>query len=518
MKNTMLKMGIALLITAVFMSGLGMGVYSAYAKPKFFAQFMDTGNKYLSEEKYEEAILEFNKAIQINGKSPAPRVGVGKGYIGLGEIEPASFVFKIAQDLDITNEELLLELIDLIKDFDPETAYEMLLKYIDAVGLENISAAIRALLDSSKELPMLPNAEPLPGVYVKPFPVRFVSEKVRIGHTFYYTLDDSEPTNTSSQYRAPIDVDSYLVIKLIGYNPAGDYTEAAVFEYQLDESILPELEAVIADARATYDNTEVGVEVGNCVEGAKEALAPLLEDCEMLVEKPILGYDEANDAFNWLTEALYEFREQIIVPTEREALRAEVEKATQLISGTSEGNNVGQYRTGAKAKFQGVLDESTAILEGLLSRQVQIDDAKARLSAAITSFNASKITEIDKIIMSTGAKVGKVTVSLLWNTVDDVDLHVTSPRGDIVYHGNQHSFSGGRLDVDRQVMSYVDNPVENIYWDSPPSGRYTVRVNVYSKRTTGSIPIKVRVIINGEAKIYELSISSGMNDICSFTY
>ena len=519
MKSNIMKIVATLLITAVVMSALGMGVYSIHAKPKFYTQFVDLGNKYLLEEKYEEAIVEFSKAIKIEARSTEARVGKAKGYIGLGDIESAISCLKEAQDLDITNEELLLEIIYLIKDIAPKSAYEILLKYVDAVGIDNISKTIRELLDSANEMPVMPIAKPAPGIYVKPVDVRFISDKARLGHAYYYTTDDSEPTETSPPYKLPFAVNGHLVIKLIGYSPTGEYTEVGIFEYDLDESMLTELERILSESQDTYDNTETGEEPGNCVEGAKEELELILEECKNVVNKPILTYDEAHDAFEKMNEALYMFREKIIVPTDRVELQKNVNTARQLYDDATEGNNeVGSYRSGSKAKIKEVLDSSTIVLEDVLSRQEQIDEAKDNLSEAIDAFKASRITETDKIFIDAGAKVGKVTVSLLWNTTDDLDLHVTNPRGNTIYYGNSSDSFGGRLDVDRQVSTYVVNPIENIYWDNPPSGTYTVKVNVFSKRTEGETPIKVRVIVNGEAKIYDLSVNTGMNNVCTFTF
>jgi len=97
-------------------------------------------------------------------------------------------------------------------------------------------------------------------------------------------------------------------------------------------------------------------------------------------------------------------------------------------------------------------------------------------------------------------------------------LHVTSPNGDTINYNNKTGRSGGRLDVDRQVNSFVENPVENIYWSNPPHGTYTVKVNMYSKRTDGNVPFRVRTIVNGEAKIYNMTINDGMTTVCTFTY
>jgi len=231
-----------------------------------------------------------------------------------------------------------------------------------------------------------------------------------------------------------------------------------------------------------------------------------------------ISVDDGTKIYESLNKALEEFRNQIIVPTERGDLEKEINKAEKLVETAVEGNAVGQYRNGAKSVLNADISIAKETLDNLVARQEDIDNAKKEMSDAISRFEAKKITEIDKIIEETGAKIGPVTVSLLWNTNDDIDLHVTSPNGDTINYNNKTGRSGGRLDVDRQVNSFVENPVENIYWSNPPHGTYTVKVNMYSKRTDGNVPFRVRTIVNGEAKIYNMTINDGMTTVCTFTY
>lgn len=512
------KIIVTILITSIIMATSSFSVYSLVAKPKYYTYFMELGAKYLQEGKYEEAILEFTKAIQIERKSTQARVGAAKGYIGLNDIDKAVSLLKEAQEIDIENKELLKEIIDLLRDIDPEAAYEILMRYVDYIGDGNISSDIRRLVESANEPPQIPKIIPEPGVYIKPITVKFESDEVRIGHTFYYTLDGTTPDRKSNMYKGPIPVKESTDINLICYNPKGKKTDVVTLQYIIDAELKNRLENIIDEAQKLLDGTQVGTEPGNCVEGAKEEFEPVIKRAKNLMEEDVISYDSANEAYIKLDQALYNFKQKIIEPTDRVALTNEVKKAKELLSTAVEGSEVGQYREGAISALQGVLVQAENTLENLLARQGEIDAMELMLKDAIDSFDAKRITEIDVIIAQTGAKIGPVTVSLLWNTTDDIDLHVTSPLGDTVYYGNKQSYSGGELDVDRQVDTFVSHPVENIYWDNPPRGTYTVRVNMFTKRSTGNVPIQVRVVINNEAEIYDLEISSGMITVCTFEY
>ena len=78
---------------------------------------------------------------------------------------------------------------------------------------------------------------------------------------------------------------------------------------------------------------------------------------------------------------------------------------------------------------------------------------------------------------------GDIQVSLTWNTVADVDLHVVEPNGTELYYGRRNSSSGGTLDIDANAACSTDALwQENVGWapQTAPSGQYTVRVDYWS--------------------------------------
>ncbi len=94
---------------------------------------------------------------------------------------------------------------------------------------------------------------------------------------------------------------------------------------------------------------------------------------------------------------------------------------------------------------------------------------------------------------------GDVQVTLTWNNVADIDLHVVDPDGFEIYFARRTSPSGGQLDYDN---THAYGP-ENIFWPpgGAPQGTYRVYVNHYS----GPNPSVYTVVVNAFGRIATFS-------------
>ena len=124
---------------------------------------------------------------------------------------------------------------------------------------------------------------------------------------------------------------------------------------------------------------------------------------------------------------------------------------------------------------------------------------------------------LDSILAEADAGEGKITVSMLWHTNDDMDLHLVTPSNHIYW--NNRNTSSGVLDIDRQVTSVVANPIENIYVDDPEAGDYEVYVVNYRDRTPDeeSTNVIVRVTIDGESRLFNVEVKDNLS-ILKFRY
>gem|GEM_PF-1119184 len=120
-----------------------------------------------------------------------------------------------------------------------------------------------------------------------------------------------------------------------------------------------------------------------------------------------------------------------------------------------------------------------------------------------------------------GAGDGKITISLMWDSKDDLDLHIFTPNGSELWWDNPNA-QGGVFDIDANREGNIKtNPLENAYFASPVSGEYWIYVYNYEDRTPGkSTNWTVRVQVGDEEQIYSGTITSQEEtiEVLGFSY
>lgn len=89
---------------------IGIGLYNTPANR--LARLLDLGNRYLEEQNYEQAIVEFDKAIAIDPMCVEAYLGKAEAYVGLGDLQAAADTLQIGYEL--TNDERLKAKLDEI--------------------------------------------------------------------------------------------------------------------------------------------------------------------------------------------------------------------------------------------------------------------------------------------------------------------------------------------------------------------------------------------------------------------
>ena len=115
---------------------------------------------------------------------------------------------------------------------------------------------------------------------------------------------------------------------------------------------------------------------------------------------------------------------------------------------------------------------------------------------------------IEKKLETFRAQTGELQISLSWHGLEDIDLHVKCPGGEL-YHADK-SACGGTLDIDMNNGVTNVDAVENMVWANPPSGSYEVIVEFYARKgePERTIPFEVRVKRGDSVQKFNGSVST----------
>jgi uncharacterized protein YfaP (DUF2135 family) len=108
---------------------------------------------------------------------------------------------------------------------------------------------------------------------------------------------------------------------------------------------------------------------------------------------------------------------------------------------------------------------------------------------------------------------GAVTISLIWDDKNDLNLLVQGPNGDIIHPRHRSSNDGGVMDVDMNTRPQSNKPIEHIRWDIAAFGTYKVFVHHFAchRRLRSKDPSDFCILIgaNGKSDQYAGSLHPG---------
>lgn len=135
---------------------------------------------------------------------------------------------------------------------------------------------------------------------------------------------------------------------------------------------------------------------------------------------------------------------------------------------------------------------------------------------------------ISQRLAAAGAKTGDIQISIAWDTVDDIDLHVVvnmNGKIDTINWVNRFGSSGGMLDVDMNANNppLINKPVENVFWPhkSYPKGTFMIGVHFFRSWTGNrQIPVLVRVKRENDIETFNVTAILGQNvqEVTRFNY
>jgi Tfp pilus assembly protein PilF len=122
----------------------GFITYNKHFSPEAqYDKYMGLGHEHLREEDYEQAIIEFEKAIQIEDRRLAAYIGLADAFIGNDEMEKAEETFYKILDIDVAFPNAYLQLADIyIENEELEEAFAILEKGYAQTSSEDIQNKI----------------------------------------------------------------------------------------------------------------------------------------------------------------------------------------------------------------------------------------------------------------------------------------------------------------------------------------------------------------------------------------
>jgi hypothetical protein len=124
--------------------------------------------------------------------------------------------------------------------------------------------------------------------------------------------------------------------------------------------------------------------------------------------------------------------------------------------------------------------------------------------------------EVGRRLARAGAQTGDVQISLAWDNVNDIDLHVIAPSGERIFYGHRQSRCGGRLDVDMNVAPTTPQAVENVFWPRgrAPRGFYTVYVHHFRPHVRlDPTAFEVHVLVRGRKAVFRGIVAAGQRPV-----
>jgi hypothetical protein len=133
-----------------------------------------------------------------------------------------------------------------------------------------------------------------------------------------------------------------------------------------------------------------------------------------------------------------------------------------------------------------------------------------RVALADAAGNVGPYREIEIVLVQSGT--GDVKITLSWDRLHDLDLHVIEPSGAEVQFTAPASATGGTLDLDSGINCMPSQAnTENIFWppQGAPPGQYIVTVHNYQQCTPGALEYSVRVAYDNVVNTYTGTFADG---------
>ena len=214
-------------IPCILVLAAALVVFFLYGRGRQLEIRVEEGNRCLTELDYNQAVVHYKQALEIDEKNDEANLGLAEAYQGLGQDSYAEGVYQNMLEYNDRQAEVYRLLAELYFQQDKlEEARQLLETAQSKVEDEEITVLYRITR------PEPPSASYEAGEYQDRIAVELIPADEE--QTIYYTMDGSDPTEESAIYGEPLILrNGETVIKAMAVNATGYQSDIAVYEYDL---------------------------------------------------------------------------------------------------------------------------------------------------------------------------------------------------------------------------------------------------------------------------------------------
>ncbi|WP_373483621.1 chitobiase/beta-hexosaminidase C-terminal domain-containing protein [Acetobacterium sp.] len=224
---------IFILICALLVIGLAGGFGWYFYRVNLVSGNLEKGNSLLNDKKYQEAVKIFDEVLKIDGNNLDAYIGTANAYSGSGDFDKAKTYFEDAIKLNTDTEELM-HIFDayIAGAINNKISQENLFSLLDQ-AFEKTGSSVYSEKKSEYEA-KIPSFSLNPGSYQAKQTLQI--NKGNDNDKIYYTTDGSDPTSSSKEYNAAIELNiGKTTVKAIEIGQDGFAGKVVQGEYSVQE-------------------------------------------------------------------------------------------------------------------------------------------------------------------------------------------------------------------------------------------------------------------------------------------
>lgn len=213
------------------LAAVGIVAYLSFShnRAERLGEYIDLGERYLEELDYEEAVVAFQKAVEIDPRNKDASIGLAHAYEGAEQYDQAEAVYLSMTEHFPDDSIPYQDLAELYVRLERlEDARRLLEEAVSKMEDENIQELYE------KTNPKAPVFSLAAGTYDS-----WQAVEISVEHpeeVIYYSLDGSAPDEGSLIYQEPVILPSgTTAIQAIAVNSMGYVSEPASAEYRIDQ-------------------------------------------------------------------------------------------------------------------------------------------------------------------------------------------------------------------------------------------------------------------------------------------